>query len=222
MGIAVGDRDGIADRDRLLAWEAIVRAPAQMNLDQPWRDPFDLGGPEEIPRARFQRLGAAVHDLEKSVRDGGQERGIIGIAGIDLDGDLERGLVERGDRSLRERQRVVVDGEIANGDMAGAGDRQRRFPRGVDQLRAVAIELETVKRFEGERAIDPVGGVLAEIEDDMNRPAGPGGISGRLGNRGDGPGEGRIGVAAGAQEIRHVKDGRPCAGCRLRPACAAE
>src|SRR5216683_3905994 len=118
MGVAVGNRDGIADRDRQLAREAIIRAPAQMNLDQPWRNPFDLGGLEEIPRARFQCFGAAVHDLEKSVRDRGQERGIIGIAGIDLDGDLERGLVEYGDGSLRERQRVIIDGEIANGDMA--------------------------------------------------------------------------------------------------------
>src|SRR3984893_4916623 len=92
---------------------------------------------------------------------------------------------------------VIVDGEIANGDVAGAGDRQRRSPRGADQLRAVAIELETVKRLEGERAIDPVGGVLAEIEDDMNRAAGLGRISCRLGNRGDGLGESRVGVAAG-------------------------
>ena len=42
--------------------------------------------------------------------------GIVGIAGVDLDGDLRRGLVEGGDGALRERQRIVVDGEIANGD----------------------------------------------------------------------------------------------------------
>jgi hypothetical protein len=52
-------------------------------------------------------------------------------------------------------------------------------------LRAVAIELETVQRFEGEGAIDPVGRVLAEIEDDVNRTAGLGRVTGRFGNRGD-------------------------------------
>jgi hypothetical protein len=118
-----------------------------------------LAGLRKSRAPGFSALAAAVHHLEKTVRDGGEERGIVGITGIDLDGDLECCLVERGDGSLRERQRVIVDGEIANGDLAGAGDRQRRSPRGVDQLRAVAIELEAVQRFEGEGAIDPVGGV---------------------------------------------------------------
>jgi hypothetical protein len=62
-------------------------------------------------------------------------------------------------------------------------------------LRAVAIELEAVQRLEGEGAIDPVGGVLAEIEDDMNRPAGLGRITGRFGNRGQRLGKGGIRIA---------------------------
>ncbi len=221
MGGAVGDRDRVADRDRQLAREAIVGAPAQLNLDQPWRNPFHLGWREEVPRARLQRLGAAVHDLEKAVGDGREERRIVGISGIDLDSDLDRGLVERGDGALRERQRIIVDGEIANRDVAGPGNRHRRPSRGVDQLRAVAFDLKTVQFLEGEGAIDPVDGVPAEIEDDMKRPSGPGRITGRFGDRRERLGEGGIGIAAIAQESRHVENRRARSGSRLRPACAA-
>jgi hypothetical protein len=56
----------------------------------------------------------------------------------------------------------------------------------------------------------------------MNRPAGLGRITSRFGNRGQRLGEGGIGIAAGAQEIRHVENDRACAGSRPRPACAAE
>ncbi|NEV00484.1 hypothetical protein [Bradyrhizobium uaiense] len=149
-----------------------------------------------------------VHHLEEAIRKGGQQRSIVGIAGVDLHRDIDRLLVEGRDRALGEGQRVVVDGEIAEGEAVAAGDREDPAARRVDQLRAIAVELEAVQLPERERPLDPVAGVLLEVDDDVNRP----GLARLRRCLGDGSqrfGEGRVGVAARRRrEGRHVEAGR--------------
>ena len=175
---AVADRHHVAGRNRQLAREGVVRAPLQVDLDQPVADPLDAARREEIPGARLQGAGAAVHHLEETVIDGGEEFCVVGITGIDFHHDLQGGVVEAGNGSLRERQRVVVDREIADGDVVRAGDQKRRRKRGIDEPRLVAVELEAAELFELKRLFDPVGGVLFQVEDDGGRLAGLARISG--------------------------------------------
>src|SRR5262249_31672315 len=129
MRIGVGDRDDVADLDRQLTWETVVGAPAQGDLDQPGRQPLDLRRAQKIPCARLQYAGLAVHDPEEAVGDGGEEGGIVGVTGVDLDRDLCCRLVESCNGALREWQRIVIDREVADRDMAARGDQQRRIPR---------------------------------------------------------------------------------------------
>src|SRR5246127_1235278 len=116
-------------------------------------------------------------------------------------------LVQGCDRPLGEGQGIVVDREIADGDVAGAGNVQGLAPRGVDQLRAIAIELETVEVLEGEGALDPVARALLAIEDGMNRAPpllAPGAQPLNLRNC---LGEGGIRIDAGAGKTLDVQDG---------------
>ena len=63
-----------------------------------------------------------------------KERRIIGVARVDFDDDLAGGVVETGDGSLCERERIVVNRKIANSDVARVGNLQCRYPGRIDQL----------------------------------------------------------------------------------------
>lgn len=62
-----------------------------MDLDQSFPDSLRSARAEEISGARFQRSGATVHDPEKPVSYGGEERGVVRITWIDFDHYLPGG-----------------------------------------------------------------------------------------------------------------------------------
>jgi hypothetical protein len=185
-------------------------------LNQTFHDSLDPLPGEEIPGACLQRSGVAVHDLKEAVRDGGEEGRVIGITRIDLNDDLEGGAVGSADGPLCERQRVVVDGEIADGDIARTGDQQCRSAGRIDERSPVAIELELIELLEEKGGFDLASDPFVEIQDDMTRLAGFARLGGRFGNRGQGFWKSSVGIEPGAGEARHLENGCTSSGLGLR------
>jgi hypothetical protein len=71
------------------------------------------------------------------------------------------------------------------------------------------------------RLLDPVGGVLFQVENDVNRLAGLAGIAGRFGNRSQRLGKSSVGIWRALDEIRHLENGGLGGGLDLRATSTA-
>ena len=148
------ERHHVADRERGLAGPEFVHAPGHFDADDPVGNHLGGGRVHRVAAADRKRLLLAVHHLEAAAGEPGGECRIAGIASIDLDVDRLPVPVDRRDRPLRERQRVVVDREVRDHHIPACCDLEHLVHRGLNDRAATSVDPEVVAALDPERPAD--------------------------------------------------------------------